>query len=63
MEERWRQLDADGLDAAGRLARFQANRSAIERLTRHKYLTGAIEHVDEVLLRTHDIPPQKAAKP
>ena len=53
---------ADGLDAAGRLTRFHANRSEIERLTRQKYLTGAIEQIDEVLLQTQDIPPQKSAK-
>ena len=53
---------ADGLNAAGRLAQFQANRQAIERLTRRKYLTAAIEFPQQILLRTQDVAPTKAAR-
>jgi hypothetical protein len=47
---------ADGLDRNGRLEIFRRNRSAIEAMTRRKYLAWPIEDVGSVLLKTNDIP-------
>jgi hypothetical protein len=39
-----------------RLETFRKNRSAIERLARHKYLFWPIEEIEAVLIRTEDVP-------
>jgi hypothetical protein len=39
-----------------RLETFRKNRSAIERLARHKYLLWPVEEIEAVLIKTEDVP-------
>jgi hypothetical protein len=39
-----------------RLETFRKNRSAIERMARHKYLYWPVEEVEAVLIKTEDVP-------
>jgi hypothetical protein len=48
-----------------RLETFRKNRSAIERMARHKYLFWPVEEIEAVLIKTEDIPKlvKEAAQP
>jgi hypothetical protein len=39
-----------------RLETFRKNRSAIERLVRHKYLSWPVEEIEAVLIKSEDVP-------
>jgi hypothetical protein len=39
-----------------RLETFRKNRSAIERMARHKYLSWPVEEIETVLIKTEDFP-------
>lgn len=48
-------FDADGLDRNGRVETFRANRSAIERMARKKYLSWPVDEPESVLIETIDV--------